>query len=90
MQLVLFADGGTAWSTSSPFSKANTMHTIIVNNGDNVQVRAHYARDPFVGGVGYGFRFSLLGYMVRIDKGWGFAAREFQKPVWHISLGMDF
>jgi hypothetical protein len=47
-------------------------------------------RDPLVGGFGVGLGTKLLGYFIRADYAWGVENAVIQKPVFYISLGLDF
>lgn len=89
-QVVGFFDLGTAWEGSDPFSTDNPLNTSIVNNGNLIQVKVNYFRDPVVAGYGLGARAVLFGYLVRVDYAWGIETRRVQDPKLYISLGMDF
>ncbi|MCB0661957.1 MAG: PD40 domain-containing protein [Saprospiraceae bacterium] len=94
-QAVGFFDAGTAWQGANPFSKENPLNTIYIPEGANpgevpVTMKVNYFRDPIVAGYGFGARFLLFGYLIRMDYGWGIETREVQDPVLHISLGTDF
>ena len=88
-QLVGFADAGVAWYGASPYDEANPINTIFVD-GPIAQLEIRYFRDPLVWGYGMGFRTTLLGYYVRIDRAWGVETRQRQDPIWHFSIGFDF
>ena len=94
-QAVGFFDAGTAWTGRSPFNKENPINTIYLPDGTTpgqvpVTLKVNYFRDPLVAGYGYGVRMMILGYMLRVDYGYGIETRKVQKPKLYVSLGMDF
>lgn len=96
LQLVGFADAGSAWAGFVP-SSANTARTYVfpqinsnnVNQFNNV-VLSLTVPDSRALGVGYGagLRTTLLGYFMRLDAAWNIDGRT--KPIWYFSLGTDF
>lgn len=89
-QTIGFFDIGTAWEGSSPFNDDNPLNTVFLNNGDLVQAKVNYFRDPIVAGYGVGVRTIIFGYFLRLDYAWGIETREILKPRLYVSLGMDF
>jgi len=89
LQIVAFADAGTAWFGRNPFDQNSPLNTTSVSN-PKVQINLVYARDPLVIGYGTGLRISLMGYQVRADYAWGIETREVLKPKFYLSLGSDF
>ena len=88
-QLVGFGDIGTAWTGWNPYSKDNALFTKYINSGTfNISVERQ--KEPIVGGVGLGARMHLLGYFVRGDVSWGVEDYKISKPVYYISLSLDF
>jgi hypothetical protein len=90
MQLVGFADVGTAWEGLSPFDEENPINILNLYNPPTVAVRVNYYKDPLVFGYGVGFRTVLFGYFIRADYAWGVETRIVQKPKIHLALGFDF
>lgn len=94
IQLVGFADVGTAWHGSSPYNDDNPLNTVLVpanpTAGTPVVLTVNYFKDPLVGGVGAGVRMSLFGYIIRADYAWGIETKRLQKPMLHVSMGVDF
>jgi hypothetical protein len=45
---------------------------------------------PFAGGYGFGARSTVLGYFLRFDAGWAMNGIFKSKPVYNLSLGLDF
>ncbi len=88
-QLTAFADVGTAWHGSNPFSAENPLNIISVNN-PLVTVDVSYSRSPIVVGYGAGARLYLLGYFIRADYGWGLENGIVKDPRLYIAFGVDF
>ena len=87
LQLVGFADGGSAWNGLLP------------NIGDSKKTATYYTppvllsinlpnADGFALGYGAGLRSTLLGYFMRLDAAWNIEGRT--KPIWYFSIGTDF
>lgn len=87
-----FMDMGTAWEKGNPFSEENRYITETVSNPLNPSVIAQirYYRNPIVTGYGYGFRTSLLGYYIKVDRAWGRDSGLTNDGVFYFSVGMDF
>jgi hypothetical protein len=88
-QLVAFGDVGTAWTGLTPYSGNNALYTHYVGSGP-IRASVVTQKEPLVGGFGAGLRMSLLGYFVRADLGWGVEDRRISKPVFYLSLNLDF
>ncbi len=88
-QLIGFADAGTAWQGISPYDEDNPFNTLDITQGP-VAVHVNYFREPLVIGYGAGARTTLLGYFIRVDYAQGFDSGAKQKPIWYVSLGLDF
>ncbi len=94
-QLVTFFDIGTAWSGSDPFDEDNPVNLTTYpdpNLGQSgpVTIRVRRFRDPVIYGYGFGARTSIFGYYIRADYAWGVETSIRQKPILHLSMGMDF
>lgn len=88
-QIVGFGDIGTAWTGLTPYSDDNALFTRIINTGGlNITVREQ--RQPLVGGFGFGARARILGYFLRADYAWGVEDMVVNKPVFYVSLSLDF
>ena len=88
-QFIAFVDAGTAWEGFSPYDKNNPFNSLTFIQGP-VTVFVNYFREPIVFGYGGGARTTLLGYFVRVDWAQGFDSGAKKKPIWYLSLGMDF
>ena len=46
--------------------------------------------DPLIAGYGFGLRSRLFGYFIRLDRAWAVQDGIVLKPIWHLSLSLDF
>lgn len=88
-QLVGFGDIGTAWTGASPYSKENSLYTKYIYSGP-LLISVEVQKEPIVGGFGFGARMHLLGYFLRGDMAWGVEDGRIGKPVYYLSLSLDF
>jgi len=88
-QLVAFGDIGTAWTGPTPYSPANSLFTRYVESGPML-ISVEIQKEPIVGGFGFGARVHLLGYFIRGDIAWGVEDYRINKPVYYLSLSLDF
>ena len=88
-QLITFLDIGTSWLGFSPYSEDNPFNTKVFERNP-VTVKVNYFREPVLFGTGLGARTTLFGYFVRVDYASGFDSGQWQKPIWHLSIGTDF
>jgi hypothetical protein len=88
-QIVGFADMGTAWSGTTPWSGSNAYDTKEIKNGP-ITVTVKTNRDPLVYGFGFGLRSQLFGYFVRADWAWGIENSVLLPRLFYLSLNMDF
>jgi WD40 repeat protein len=88
-QLNFFGDIGSAWLGLNPYADINIYVpeyyykkpiTVVINN----------ARNPLVGGIGFGARADLLGYFMRLDYAWGIEERGILSPRLIFSITKDF
>ena len=88
-QLTQFIDLGTAWNGA--YNKIGRPSQSYTDNPDQLIVNIKAGGiGPFVGGYGFGARSTLLGYFVRFDVGWPMGGFFQGKPVYYVSLGVDF
>ena len=89
-QLTQFIDLGTAWAGEAKnISRPGT--TLMANNDPTLIVRMRAGGiGPFAGGYGFGVRSTLFGYLVKLDAGWPMNGFFHQKPIYYLSLGLDF
>ena len=88
-QLVAFGDIGTAWTGPSPYSPENSLFTRYVHSGP-LLISVEIQKEPIVAGYGFGARIHLLGYYIRGDVAWGIEDYQINRPVYYLSLSLDF
>ena len=89
LQVVGFADAGTAWSGFSPWDKDDAYNTEIID-GNPVRIIIDKKRSPIIVGYGFGVRSKLLGYFIRLDWAWGIDNNVILPRVFYFSLSLDF
>lgn len=91
IQLVAFADLGTAWTGITPYSEENCLYTRYIDSG-NIHAVVKRQVDPWIIGLGAGLRASLLGYFLRFDYAWGLENYQIadKKGMFLFSIGTDF
>jgi len=88
--VVGFTDWGTAWNGLNPFNEENTLSSRVIQDG-NLTITVRTLSSPLVGGYGFGFRSTVLGYYLKLDFAWGvenFEVRE--ESITYLSFGFDF
>lgn len=88
-QIVAFGDIGTAWTGITPYSEDNTLFTKYIYQ-QPLFIKVQLLREPFVEGIGFGLRSRVLGYFIRGDVAWGIEDGYWRKPVYYLSLSLDF
>ena len=88
-QAVGFADVGTAFTGSDPYSEDNTFNTSIIAVNP-ISIVIQNQREPIVWGYGFGFRSRIWGYFVRADWAWGVDDGVILDNVFYLSLSLDF
>ncbi len=88
-QIVTFGDLGTAWTGPNPYAPENSLYTSYVDSGP-LHISVQIQKEPIVAGFGAGARLHLLGYFVRTDVSWGLEDGHVNKPVYYVSLSLDF
>lgn len=88
-QIVGFGDIGTAWTGSNPYSPENSLFTKYINSGP-MHISVEVQKEPVVGGFGLGARATLMGYFIRGDISWGVDDYRVRKPIYYLSLSLDF
>ncbi|MDD3281041.1 MAG: hypothetical protein PHC83_05650 [Bacteroidales bacterium] len=89
LQLVAFADVGTAWTGLTPYSPENSLFKQVIISGP-IQITLEKQTEPIVAGFGAGIRFLLLGYFLRMDYAWGIENYKVNDGLFYISLNLDF
>jgi len=88
-QFVGFGDIGTAWTGISPYSSNNSLYTKYIDSGP-MHITVNVQKEPIVGGFGIGARAIIMGYFIRGDVSWGVDDYSVKKPVYYLSLSLDF
>lgn len=87
-QLVLFGDVGTAWTGLHPYSEENHFNTQTIYDKP-LTIEVLNAREPIVGGFGFGARAKVFGYYLRFDLAWGIENGVVRKAMPYFTLSMD-
>jgi len=88
-QLVGFGDIGTAWTGLNPYSRQNALYTNYIDSGP-MHISVEVQKEPIVAGFGLGARTTVFGYFVRGDVSWGVDDYQVTRPVYYLSLSLDF
>lgn len=90
-QIIGFGDLGTAWTGPDPYSDKNSLNTTIIGSPQSpLIITLKSLHNPIVGGYGWGIRSRLFGYFIRLDRAWGVQDGIILKPLWYVSLSLDF
>jgi outer membrane protein assembly factor BamA len=89
-QLVQFFDLGSAWNGA--YDKIERPHVIYIDpQNPNVAVKIKAGGlGPLAGSYGFGARSTLLGYFLRLDAAWEMNSFFKGKPMFMVSMGLDF
>lgn len=88
-QIVAFGDVGTAWTGLNPYDPENSLFTNYIDSGP-LHISVEVQKEPIVAGFGAGARMHLFGYFVRGDVSWGVEDGHVNKPIYYLSLSLDF
>ncbi len=88
-QIVAFGDVGTAWTGVNPYSSENQLYNYQIS-ARPLFITVELLKDPIVAGLGGGLRAHLLGYYVRGDLAWGIENGVVRKPIFYLSLSLDY
>ena len=89
IQIVGFADAGTAFTGSSPYSDDNTFNQKTIESGP-IKVVLKNQIEPLIAGFGMGVRTRILGYFVRLDMARGLDDGILLPSVLYLSFSTDF
>ncbi|NDK57100.1 hypothetical protein [Pontibacter fetidus] len=96
LQLTAFADAGSAYNGSNPFTGNNSINTRIVGgrtdatNRNPFEITVINYRNPFLVGYGFGARSTLFGVYGKLDVAWSEDDLGSQGPKLYVTLGYDF
>lgn len=90
-QVIGFFDVGTAWNGLSPYYADNPFFTQVYDSPFTpYKITVYTQKEPIVAGYGLGMRAKVLGYFLRTDYAWGIEDGVVRKPVFYLSLSLDF
>lgn len=96
LQLTAFADAGSAYNGSNPFTGNNSINTRIVGGRTDVTSNNPFTitvinyRNPFLVGYGFGARSTLFGVYGKLDVAWSEEDLGSKGPKIYVTLGYDF
>ena len=90
LQLVGFADAGTAYSGTNPFGTDNSANTKITQFNQYFGATVTNFSNPLLVGYGVGARTTLLGFYGKVDVAWGQEDYVTHGPKFYFTLGYDF
>ena len=90
LQLTAFADAGTAYEGTNPFSTDNSANTRNRAYSQEFSASVINFNNPFLIGYGGGARTSMLGFYLKADVAWGQENYITKSPQFYFSLGYDF
>jgi len=91
LQIINFLDVGTAWNGLSPYYKDNPFFTQVYQSPYSpIKITVYTQKEPIVEGFGFGLRARMFGYFLRADYAWGVEDGAIRKPVFYLSLSLDF
>ena len=89
LQIVGFADVGSAWTGLHPYSEDNSFNTTVVEQNP-ITITVDNNHEPILYDWGFGVRSRLLGYWVCADIAWGVDNKIVQPRRFSLSLNFDF
>ena len=89
LQLVTFADIGSAWTGLHPYSDENSFNTTVIEQNP-ITFTVNNNHEPILYDWGVGMRSRILGYWVCADFAWGVDSQTIQPMRFSLSLNFDF
>ncbi len=74
----LFTDIGSVWTNSNEFK------------GIGKDANGNEVTQDIMMGTGFGLRFYMLGFLLRLDIAWRYDLHNFYSPFYYVSIGPDF
>jgi len=98
IQLVGFADIGSAWTGLFPDYKNERYNYFVISSDDNTtnissgatKITIKQDLSPLIIGYGFGLRTRLFGYFIRADWAWGYDSGVVKPRIFYLSLSLDF
>jgi hypothetical protein len=89
LQLIGFADAGSAWNGWLPNSSNTSRNYFLKVPITPVSLNiSRFENGGLAMGYGGGLRSTLLGYFLRVDAAWNIDGAP--KPIWYVAIGLDF
>ena len=90
-QLVGFFDIGSSWSGTSPFSKNNSISTVIIDSPQSpFRAEIQTFKSPWLMGYGAGIRSMIFGYFMKFDLAFPYEDNKTGDAKFYVTLGHDF
>ncbi|MBP6386648.1 MAG: hypothetical protein KA313_06490 [Pseudarcicella sp.] len=87
LQLATFLDAGAVWTGN--INELNT--TVLGSETEGSQIiKIKNYKEPYLLGIGFGFRTTVLGNYLKYDLAWGKEFKNFNKPISYFTLGYEF
>jgi hypothetical protein len=96
LQFTAFADAGSAYNGTNPFTGNNSINTRIIGgrvdqtSTSPFEITVINYRNPFLLGYGVGARTTLFGVYGKLDMAWSQEDASVRGPKFYITLGYDF
>lgn len=96
LQFTAFADAGSAYNGTNPFTGRNSINTRVIGGRtgetsyDPFEITIINYRNPFLVGYGVGARTTLLGVYGKLDVAWSDEDGQRKGPKFYVTLGYDF
>ncbi|MBD1396527.1 hypothetical protein H9Q13_05065 [Pontibacter sp. JH31] len=96
LQFTAFADAGSAYNGSNPFTGNNSINTRVIGgridqtSTSPFEITVINYRNPFLLGYGFGARTTLFGVYGKVDLAWSEEDDARRGPKFYITLGYDF
>jgi hypothetical protein len=96
LQFTAFADAGSAYDGTNPFTGNNSINTRVIGgridqtNVSPFEITVINYRNPFLLGYGVGARTTLFGVYGKLDMAWSEEDDARRGPKFYITLGYDF
>ncbi|MHC2992916.1 WD-40-like repeat-containing protein [Pontibacter sp. HJ8] len=96
LQLIAFADAGSAYNGSNPFTGNNSINTRVIGgridqtSTNPFEITVINYRNPFLLGYGFGARTTLFGVYGKLDVAWSEEDNARKGPKFYVTLGYDF
>lgn len=91
LKLTGFLDLATAFYGKSIYDRSNVLSERTVESPTGaVRTEVRSFKNPFIFSNGFGLSTKAYGYVISLDRAWGFEDQKYQSPMWHLGLGLPF